>query len=188
MSTLVERLRDAAKCEALPPLYRTAIESAADALSARLTPPADVVRYDFVPVISADDGEPAVIREQLPNGEYVRYEDHAAAVLALRLELYDANCKVDEAAEALAASEAKRKDAEERLSNLVNAKALAGVRDLVAGWNGENRPDGPYAERHPPRLGATLPKTDCGAVYELDEAMQAARAALDQPKTEDEQA
>lgn len=66
----------------------------------------------------------------------------------------------------------------EALDRLVNAKALAGVRELVAGWNGENRPDGPYAERHPSRLGATLPKTDCGAVYELDEAMQAARAAL----------
>ena len=66
------------------------------------------------------------------------------------------------------------------LSNLVNAKALAGVRNQVAGWNGEGRPDGPFKERHPIRLGATLPKTNCGAVYELDEAMQAARTALAQ--------
>lgn len=65
----------------------------------------------------------------------------------------------------------------EALERLVNARALSGVRDLVAGWNGEGRADGPY-ERHPKRLGATLPKTNCGAVYELDEAMQAARAAL----------
>lgn len=64
------------------------------------------------------------------------------------------------------------------LRNLVNAKAISGVREMVAGWNGENRPDGPYVERHPSRLGATLPKTDCGSVYELDEAMQAARALL----------
>ena len=66
----------------------------------------------------------------------------------------------------------------EKLWALVNAKAISGVREMVAGWNGENRPDGPYAERHPFRLGATLPKTNCGRVYELDEAMQAARALL----------
>lgn len=63
------------------------------------------------------------------------------------------------------------------LEDLVNAKALQGVRQQVAGWNGEGRDTGPF-ERHPPRLGATLPKTDCGAIYELDDAMQAARAAL----------
>ena len=66
----------------------------------------------------------------------------------------------------------------EALGRVSNAKALAGVRDLVAGWNGENRPDGPYTERHPSRLGATLPKTNCGAVYELDEALVNARAEL----------
>lgn len=63
------------------------------------------------------------------------------------------------------------------LDRLVNAKALSGVRELVAGWNGEDRPE-PHKERHPKKLGATLPKTNCGAVYDLDEAMQAARAAL----------
>lgn len=68
----------------------------------------------------------------------------------------------------------------EALEALVNAKALKGVRELVAGWNGEGR-DEPYKERHPSRLGATLPKTNCGAVYELDEAMQNARAALSAP-------
>lgn len=65
------------------------------------------------------------------------------------------------------------------LDNLVNAKALKGVREQVAGWNGEGRPDAPY-ERHPSRLGATMPKTNCGAVYELDDAMSDARAALAQ--------
>jgi len=64
----------------------------------------------------------------------------------------------------------------EVLENLVNAKALSGVRALVAGWNGEDRAE-PYNERHPSRLGATLPTT-CGAVYELDEALQIARDAL----------
>ena len=68
------------------------------------------------------------------------------------------------------------------LDCLVNAKALSGVRELVAGWNGENQPDGPYAERHPARLGATLPKTNCGAVYALDEAMQAARILLNKDR------
>ena len=66
----------------------------------------------------------------------------------------------------------------EALEKLVNAKALAGVRALVAGWNGEDRPEGQRYGRHPDRLGATLPKTNCKAVYEIDEAMQAARAAL----------
>jgi hypothetical protein len=65
----------------------------------------------------------------------------------------------------------------EALRALTNAKALSGVRGLVAGWNGEGR-DEPYKERHPDRLGATLPKTNCGAVYALDDAMQAAHAAL----------
>lgn len=64
------------------------------------------------------------------------------------------------------------------LTDLVNARALAGVRGVVAGWNGERRPDGPFEHRHPAELGATLPKTNCGAVYALDEAMQRARSAL----------
>ena len=74
----------------------------------------------------------------------------------------------------------ERDEAVAALNRLVDAKALKGVRELVAGWNGERRPDGPYKERHPPRLGATLPKTNCGAVYELDEAMTAARDLIRQ--------
>ena len=67
---------------------------------------------------------------------------------------------------------------EAALLNLVNAKALSEVRKLVAGWNGEGR-DEPYKELHPYHLDATLPKTCCGEIYELDEAMKTARAALD---------
>jgi hypothetical protein len=67
-----------------------------------------------------------------------------------------------------------RAEAMKVIEPLLNAKALAGVRALVAGWNGEGR-DEPYKERHPYRLGATLP-TCCGEVYELDEALTAARA------------
>lgn len=63
------------------------------------------------------------------------------------------------------------------LEELVNAKALEGVRELVAGWNGENRPT-PYTERHPSNLGASLPETTAGAVYALDEALTSASAAL----------
>jgi hypothetical protein len=77
-------------------------------------------------------------------------------------------------------AERRARELEAALKRLVNAQALAGVRDLVAGWNGENRADGPHAERHPAKLGATLPKTNCGAVYELDEAMVRARAVLEQ--------
>lgn len=65
----------------------------------------------------------------------------------------------------------------ECLSDLVNAKALSEVRRIVAGWDGEDRPE-PYRHRHPSELGATIPKTTCGAIYALDEAMQRARAAL----------
>lgn len=84
--------------------------------------------------------------------------------------------------ERLSAIEQEREALRDALTALVNAKALAGVRELVAGWNGESKPDGPY-DRHPPRLGATLPKTTCGAVYELDEAMQSAKTALNQSRT-----
>lgn len=50
------------------------------------------------------------------------------------------------------------------------------VRLLVAGWNGEDKSDGPY-ERHPNLLGVTL-RTNCGQVYALDEAAEGARDAL----------
>lgn len=77
----------------------------------------------------------------------------------------------------LAAASVRQDRLREAAERLVNAKALDGVRGLVAGWNGEGKQDGPY-ERHPPRLGAELPRTNCGAIYELDDAMQAVRAAL----------
>jgi hypothetical protein len=66
------------------------------------------------------------------------------------------------------------------LTKLANAEALSQVRSIVAGWNGENRPDGPY-ERHPRKLGATIPKSNCGAIYDLDEALQEARRLLANP-------
>jgi hypothetical protein len=62
----------------------------------------------------------------------------------------------------------------EALAALVNAKALSEVEEMVAGWNGP--PEKPY-ERHPSRLGATI-QTNCGRVYDLADAMAAARAAL----------
>lgn len=68
---------------------------------------------------------------------------------------------LEEAADLLEAAESRATAAEgrvalreEALGKLVDAEALAGVRSLVAGWNGETRPDGPYAERHPARRGA----------------------------------
>ncbi len=67
--------------------------------------------------------------------------------------------------------------AEGALKALVDADALAGIRPLVAGWNGDNSPVGPFP-RHPPELGVKLP-TNCGAVYALDEALQAARAIVE---------
>ena len=87
-----------------------------------------------------------------------------------------------EAAAAIQSLVARNAELEAGLDCLVNAKALSGVRELVAGWNGENQPDGPYAERHPARLGATLPKTNCGAVYALDDAMQTVRSLLNKDR------
>ena len=55
---------------------------------------------------------------------------------------------------------------------LVKAVEKLGLRELVAGWNGENK-DKPYAP-HPPSLGATI-KTTCGVVYEVDAAIRAAQ-------------
>ena len=83
------------------------------------------------------------------------------------------------------ALEARLTALEAALRRLVDARALSGVREIVAGWNGEGRPDGPYP-RHDARLGAQLPKTNCGAIYELDEAMTAARASLSSTEKTDE--
>ena len=67
---------------------------------------------------------------------------------------------------------------------LANAEALKGVRGIVAGWNGEGTPE-PYQHRHPAELGATMPKTNCGAIYALDEAMQRARSVLSPAERQD---
>ncbi|MBN7759324.1 hypothetical protein JYP46_21075 [Nitratireductor aquimarinus] len=71
-------------------------------------------------------------------------------------------------------------EAKTLIEQLVNAKALRDVRQLVAGWNGEDHLGVKQYERHPKKLGATLPKTTCGAIYELDEVMQRARDFLNQ--------
>lgn len=62
------------------------------------------------------------------------------------------------------------------LAQLLEAVDALGLRQLVAGWNGENRSDGPY-EPHPPKLGVTL-RTNAGHVYALDFAAENARTAL----------
>jgi len=129
-----------------------------------------------------------------PDGPFVRHTDYAAlaqerdALALSRSEVVANSEHLMHQFEQLKA-ERDRLAAEngllvEALDQLVTAKALKGVREVVAGWNGENRPDGLYTERHPNKLGATLPKTNCGAVYELDEAMQAGRLALDKAKKE----
>ena len=67
------------------------------------------------------------------------------------------------------------------LEELVNAKALARVRSIVSGWNGENRPDGPFEHRHSFNLGARI-ETCCGHMYQLDEIMQRVRTILEETK------
>lgn len=110
-------------------------------------------------------------REPFPEGTgYV-----IAAQADAELEEMTRSCLAERAGAASLRS--KLEEAEGALERLLNAKALSNVRSLVAGWNGEDRPDGPFKERHPSRLGARI-ETNCGRVYELDEAMHDARRAL----------
>jgi hypothetical protein len=81
---------------------------------------------------------------------------------------------------ALAVADERAKEANEMrqaLESLVKAEALASVRGIVAGWNGDGREGVPF-KRHPDNLGATIPKTRCKAIYDLDEAIERAKALL----------
>jgi hypothetical protein len=118
---------------------------------------------------------------QTPRVKYARIGELEAEIESLRSQLAKA---LDDAADwkkaAFIAREAEKElreraeKAEAALSDLVNAKAIAGVPEMVAGWNGP--PDNPY-QPHPANLGASI-KTTCGRVYELERAMVSARAAL----------
>lgn len=160
MSTLVERLLTRAD-DNLGEIYtaddRALDREAAEALSARLTPPAEIVRYGLVPLDDASNQ-----MQPCGNGEWLRYEDHAAA---------------------LAASEAKRKDAETRVQFAKDE--LAAIASLIKDNIVENgRPgDGIVikGERH------TGPVVDF--TFRVLRGIQQIAAnsviALDQPKTED---
>lgn len=67
---------------------------------------------------------------------------------------------------ALEAENARLREAGNALAGAVERLKL---RELVAGWNGENRAEGPY-EPHPAKLGITL-RTNAGTVYALDAAL-----------------
>lgn len=51
------------------------------------------------------------------------------------------------------------------------------IRTLVAGWDGENRPEHQRFGKHPKTLGSTIPTT-AGDVYDLDEAIRASNDLL----------
>lgn len=74
---------------------------------------------------------------------------------------------------------AARIEAQEALiaeaGRLVSEVQKLGLRELVAGWNGEDRPQ-PY-KPHDGRLSATI-KTTCGTVYAIDEITRALLAKL----------
>lgn len=82
-------------------------------------------------------------------------------------------------AAALRAAEEREAEMRAALGNLLSSKILTQIRPLVAGWNGENRPEGPH-EPHPNALKVTL-TTNAGQVYALDKAIEAARAL--EPRT-----
>lgn len=75
---------------------------------------------------------------------------------------------------------ARVRELEAGLRMVVDAKALSGVRSMVAGWNGEDRPEDKRYGRHPAQLEARI-ETRCGAVYDLDTALVVARALLPNP-------
>ena len=58
---------------------------------------------------------------------------------------------------------------DERVRALVDAVARLGLRELVAGWNGEGK-EKPYAP-HPDRLKAKI-ETTCGVIYAIDAALR----------------
>lgn len=65
------------------PLEGDALERVIEKRLARLSSPdvgVELTRYDFTPGLSADDGEPIVVCDRLSLGEWVRYEDAAAAI------------------------------------------------------------------------------------------------------------
>jgi hypothetical protein len=68
-------------------------------------------------------------------------------------------------------------DLAQALDALANAEALAVVRKIVSGWNGDGREGAPF-KRHPDNLAATIPKTRCKAIYDLDDAIERAKALL----------
>lgn len=78
----------------------------------------------------------------------------------------------------LTALKRENEELREALGKVTGSRIAEDIRDLVAGWNGEGRPEEERFGRHPDALGANIPTT-CGDVYALDEALVAARAALD---------
>ena len=63
------------------------------------------------------------------------------------------------------------------LIDLVEAVERLGIRETVAGWNGENRPELQRFGPHPDNLLAVIP-TNCGTVCAIDKATVDARKAL----------
>ena len=60
--------------------------------------------------------------------------------------------------------------------DLIDEIDRLGLRQIVAGWNGEGLEDGPNDPHHP-ELRVTLP-TNAGTVYAIDAAVERARLAL----------
>ncbi len=62
-------------------------------------------------------------------------------------------------------------------TDLVAAVDRLNLRQIVAGWNGEDLPEAQRFGPHHDELGVRLP-TNCGTVYAIDRATEAARAAI----------
>lgn len=88
-------------------------------------------------------------------------DEVSALALRLQSECEELHGEVNDAVSALAIERAK-------VAKLVEAAKALGLRELVAGWNGEGK-DKPYTP-HPAHLWATI-KTTCGVVYALDAAI-----------------
>ena len=91
-----------------------------------------------------------------------------AQIKGLRQAMTDADNDVILAHEARKDAETALAAERAKVAKLVEAGKALGLREIVAGWNGEGK-EKPYTP-HPAHLRATI-KTTCGAVYALDTAI-----------------
>lgn len=103
----------------------------ADALSARLTPPAEVVRYE--PMVQPFRGEDVVTMAVVNFGQWVRYEDHAVALAAID----EAEPFRDKLSETLGRLMVTERERDAALASLAEKERRIGEADSTARIEGD---------------------------------------------------